>query len=90
MYDITLPNHSGLPADYNPEKGLINLAVAEAAEHYFTRAKDATRLHDAIEAKLGDPTRPHRALAGVMAGAFRARQASSTNQMRSEIDFSEP
>ena len=47
----------GLPADYNPEKGMKKLAVAEAAEQYFARAKDATGLHQAVEAKLGEQRR---------------------------------
>ena len=47
----------GLPTDYNPEKGLKNLAVAEAAEQYFARAKDSTGLHEAVQAKLGEQLR---------------------------------
>ncbi len=46
-----------LPANYSPEKGLKKLAVAEAAEQYFARAKDATRLYEAVEAKLGEQRR---------------------------------
>jgi hypothetical protein len=37
---------------YDPDKGLKNIAVAEAAEKHFERAKDATQLYEAIEAKL--------------------------------------
>ena len=37
---------------YDPEKGLKNLAVAEAAEKHFARAKDSTKLFEAIKAKL--------------------------------------
>lgn len=37
---------------YNPEKGLKAIAVAEAAEKHFARAKDATKLQHAIRAKL--------------------------------------
>lgn len=37
---------------YNPDKGLKVLAVAEAAEKYFARAKDAKGLERAIRAKL--------------------------------------
>ena len=37
---------------YDPEKGLKNIAVAEAAEQYFARAKDSTGLFEAIKAKL--------------------------------------
>ena len=33
------------------------LAVAEAAEKYFARAKDATKLYEAIKAKLGEQRR---------------------------------
>ena len=38
---------------YDPERGLKSIAVAEAAENYYARAKDATGLYKAIEAKLG-------------------------------------
>ena len=55
---VKLDRHGGqLPTDYSPEKGLKKLAVAEAAEHYFSRAKDATGLHKAVEAKLGEQRR---------------------------------
>jgi phage N-6-adenine-methyltransferase len=37
---------------YCPEKGLKKIAVAKAAEAHFARAKDATRLYEAIERKL--------------------------------------
>ena len=47
----------GLPTDYDPEKGLKGVAVAEAAEKYYARAKDRTRLQEAIEAKLGEQRR---------------------------------
>ncbi len=57
MNDIALRESPGLPTDYDPEKGMKNLAVAEAAEHYFLRAKDATKLYEAIEAKLGEQRR---------------------------------
>lgn len=43
---------SGLPADYKPEEGLKRVAVAEAAEKYYARAKDADKLFEALEAKL--------------------------------------
>jgi phage N-6-adenine-methyltransferase len=39
---------------YDPEHGLKSIAVAEAAEKYFRRAKDATRLFEAVELKLGE------------------------------------
>ena len=47
----------GLPTDYDPEKGLKGVAVAEAAEKYYARAKDVTKLGEAIEAKLGEQRR---------------------------------
>jgi phage N-6-adenine-methyltransferase len=37
---------------YNPEKGLKTIAVSEAAEKHFARAKDAEKLYEAIETKL--------------------------------------
>ena len=37
---------------YNPDKGLKTIAVADAAEKHFARAKDATKLRHAIRAKL--------------------------------------
>ena len=37
---------------YDPEKGLKAIAVAEAAEKHFARAKDIVKLFEAIEAKL--------------------------------------
>lgn len=39
-------------AKYNPGKGLKTIAVSEAAEKHFARAKDATNLQKAIRAKL--------------------------------------
>lgn len=36
---------------YNPERGLKNVAMFEAAEKYYARAKDATKLEQAIRAK---------------------------------------
>lgn len=44
-------NGAGL-TKYNPEKGLKHIVVAEAAEKHYARAKDATMLYQAIEAKL--------------------------------------
>lgn len=38
--------------DYRPEEGLKRLAVAEAAEKHFARAKDTEQLYKAIEMKL--------------------------------------
>ncbi len=43
---------SGLPTDYNPERGLKTIAVAEAAEKHWRRAKDTGQLFKAIEAKI--------------------------------------
>jgi hypothetical protein len=37
---------------YNPEKGLQTIAVAEAAEKHWRKAKDFTKLFEAIEAKI--------------------------------------
>lgn len=48
---------AALPAHYDPDKGLKKLAVAEAAEKYFARAKDATGLFEAIKAKLTEQRR---------------------------------
>lgn len=39
-------------AKYEPQQGLKRIAVAEAAEKHFARAKDATQLQKAIRAKL--------------------------------------
>ena len=44
--------HSTDLSKYNPEKGLKTVAVAEVAERYARRAKDATRLLKAVELKL--------------------------------------
>ncbi len=38
--------------NYNPTKGLKTVAVAEAAEKHYARAKDASKLQVAIRAKL--------------------------------------
>lgn len=57
MNDIALRESPGLPTNYDPERGLKNLAVAEAAEQHFQRAKDSTGLHEAVEAKLGEQRR---------------------------------
>jgi ParB family chromosome partitioning protein len=39
-------------AHYDPERGLKTIAVTEAAEKHFARAKDVTQLKKAIRAKL--------------------------------------
>ncbi len=57
MTALAKPQSGQLPASYNPEKGLKKLAVAEAAEKHFARAKDATKLYEAIEAKLVEQRR---------------------------------
>lgn len=44
----------GLPDSYDPAKGLKAVAVAEAAESYFRRAKDSIQLYAAVETKLGE------------------------------------
>lgn len=44
--------HSGALSKYDPESGLKTVAAAEAAERHFARAKDATKLQQAIRAKL--------------------------------------
>lgn len=51
MSSLTKKN-SGTLAHYDPEKGLKTIAVSEAAEKHFARAKDATQLFKAIETKL--------------------------------------
>ena len=47
----------GALTDYSPEDGLKAIAVAEAAEKHFARAKDIVALFEAIEAKLGEQRR---------------------------------
>lgn len=42
----------GSLSKYNPEAGLKKVAVFEAAEKHYARAKDATKLQQAIRAKL--------------------------------------
>jgi phage N-6-adenine-methyltransferase len=42
---------------YDPDKGLRAVAVAEAAEKHFQRARDATRLLEAVELKLAEQRR---------------------------------
>lgn len=48
---LTKPSRRDL-ANYDPARGLKSIAVAEAAEKHFARAKDATQLTRAIRAKL--------------------------------------
>jgi ParB family chromosome partitioning protein len=43
---------TALPAHYKPEIGLRTIAVAEAGEKHWARAKDPTKLFIAIEAKI--------------------------------------
>ncbi len=52
-----LDRRGGVPDNYDPEQGLKAASVAEAAEKYFARAKDTTKLYEAIEAKLGEQRR---------------------------------
>jgi ParB family chromosome partitioning protein len=40
--------------NYEPDVGLKRIAVAEAAEKHYQRAKDATQLLDAVELKLSE------------------------------------
>ena len=42
---------------YDPDKGLKTIAIAEALEIHYRRAKDATRLLEAIELKLSEQRR---------------------------------
>ncbi len=49
---LTKRGKAGSLDKYDPEKGLKTIAVAEAAEKHYARAKDATKLYAAIEAKL--------------------------------------
>ena len=51
-----LPPNAGL-SNYDPERGLKSVAVAEAAERHFRRAKDATRLLEGVELKLSEQRR---------------------------------
>lgn len=50
---VDLAKAAGLPDNYDPNKGLKEIAVAEAAEAHFARAKDPSELFQAIKAKLG-------------------------------------
>lgn len=43
--------HQTALSRYSPEKGLKDIAVFEAAEKHWARAKDATKLQVAIRAK---------------------------------------
>jgi hypothetical protein len=38
--------------DYEPDRGLKTIAVAEGAERHWARAKNPDKLYEAIEAKL--------------------------------------
>ena len=51
---MTLPEvrTHGEITDYEPEKGLQSVALYEAAETYFRRAKDVDSLFQAVEGKL--------------------------------------
>jgi hypothetical protein len=42
---------------YDPKVGMTRIAVQEAAEKHWRRAKDATRLMEAVEAKLAEQRR---------------------------------
>lgn len=59
MNDVPRPHHLAKPdphdlTHYDPERGLKAVAVAEAAERHFQRAKDATHLFEAVERKLSE------------------------------------
>lgn len=41
-------------AIYDPEKGLKTIATSEAAEKHWARAKDPTKLYQAIETTLNE------------------------------------
>jgi hypothetical protein len=47
----------GVPAHYDPAQGLKAVAVSEAAENYYRRAKDSAQLYAAVETKLGEQRR---------------------------------
>jgi ParB family chromosome partitioning protein len=51
MNDIARVNQNELTL-YDPEKGLIEIATAQAGELHYRRAKDATQLCAAIDAKI--------------------------------------
>lgn len=57
MNDLAVRQKGGTPDNYNPVKGLKTIAVAEAAEKHFARAKDATHLFEAVETKLAEQRR---------------------------------
>jgi hypothetical protein len=50
--DLTRTTGNRSVEKYDPDKGLKSIAVAEAGEKHFARAKDATRLLKAIETKI--------------------------------------
>ena len=53
MNEIIIPQKTASSLQlYDPEKGLLSLAAAEAAEKHFGRAKNLDGLSKAIAAKL--------------------------------------
>lgn len=52
MDDLIAPDGKRDLTLYDPEKGLQTIAVAEAGEKHWRRAKDVTKLIDAIQAKI--------------------------------------
>jgi hypothetical protein len=52
MHELVPANTSSGLQRYDPEKGLLALAAAEAAHKHFARAKNLDGLTKAIEAKL--------------------------------------
>jgi phage N-6-adenine-methyltransferase len=49
---VTKKQAEGEVTQYNPEHGLKTVVTAEASEKYWERAKDPTKLYDAIAAKI--------------------------------------
>ena len=52
MHELVSANTSSGLQHYDPEKGLLALAAAEAAHKHFARAKNLDGLSQAIDAKL--------------------------------------
>lgn len=57
MADALTRREEKLPDKYDPAHGLKTIAVAEAAEKHFARAKDPTKLYEAMQTKLGEQRR---------------------------------
>jgi hypothetical protein len=52
MTGLSIFTPGGELVDYRPERGLKAIAVAEAAEKHFARAKNPEKLYEAVKAKL--------------------------------------